>query len=220
MDDRRVSPLALLLALISAVRPTSLAAVYAILHSSRPRRLLLIFDVSGLAVTLAIGFVFVVILHDVVKPSDNTHAGINIALALLCFAAALAIRRRPEHEDEHRSREATRRIAARLREPSVTTVAVAGVLTHFPGLFYLIALNAIIATDPSLFDGVVQVIVYNAIWFAIPLLALVLAILRPDSTSEIVERISEWARAHQRTVVPIVFVVLGLYLVAKGVTGF
>jgi hypothetical protein len=214
-----VSPLALLLALISAVRPTSLAAVYAILHSRRPRRLLLIFDVSGLAVTLAVGLVLVVFLHDILKPSQDTHTGINIALALVCFAGAVAIRRRPEHEQEHESSEATRRIVARLEDPSVASVAAAGVLTHFPGLFYLIALNAISSTDPSLIDGVVQVLVYNAIWFAIPLLALLLAILRPDETGVMVEQITDWARAHQRAAVPLVLVVLGLYLIAKGVTG-
>jgi spore maturation protein SpmA len=215
----RVSTLALLLALASAVRPTSLAAVYAILHTERPRRLLLVFDVAGLAVTLAIGFVLVLILRDVVNPSTSTHAGVSILLALVCFAGALAIRRRPEREQEHDSRESIRKLTARLRDPSVATVAAAGVLTHFPGIFYLIALNAIIQTDPSLVDGIAQVIVYNAIWFAIPLVALVLAILRPDRTGEIIEAITEWARSHQRTAVPIVLVVLGLYLVAKGVSG-
>lgn len=213
-----MSTLALLLALLSAVRPTSLAAVYAILGSPRPRRLLLVFDVAGLAVTLAVGILLVVVLNKVVNPSSSSHAGVNLLLALMCFGGAIAIRRRPPHEGEHESREATRRIAARLHDPSVPTVAAAGVLTHFPGLFYLIALNAIIRTDPSLFRGLIEVVIYNVIWFAIPLLSLLLAILRPDRTGEVVERITEWARRHQRTAVPLVLVVIGGYLIVMGLT--
>jgi Sap, sulfolipid-1-addressing protein len=122
-------------------------------------------------------------------------------------------------EREHESRETTRKISARLRDPSVTTVAAAGVLTHLPGLVYLIALNAIIATDPTIATGLLQVVTYNAIWFAIPLLSLALAIVRPDRTSELVEGVNDWTRRHRRTAVPLLLAALGIYLLVKGLTG-
>ena len=211
-----MSPLALLLALASAVRPTSLAAVYAILASRRPRRLLFVFDVAGLAVTIGIGILLVAVFHRVIGAERKPPAIVNLVLAVGCFAGALAVRRMQPREQERQSRAATTRITSRLRDPSPATAAVAGVLTHFPGIFYLIALNAIIATDPTVPSGVLQVLVYNAIWFAIPLLALMLAILRPDRTGEAVEQITEWARSHQRTAVPLLLVALGVYLVVKG----
>ena len=41
----------------------------------------------------------------------------------------------------------------KLRNPSVTTALVAGIATHLPGLFYLIALQAIVAEGRSLVIG-------------------------------------------------------------------
>jgi hypothetical protein len=38
--------------------------------------------------------------------------------------------------------------------------------THVPGLFYIVALNAIISEGPSFASGVLQVLLFNAIWFA------------------------------------------------------
>ena len=214
-----MSTLALLLALLSAVRPTSLAAVYAILGSPRPRRLLLVFNIAGLAVTITIGIVLVIFLKNVVETSQDSHEIAELVLAAACFAGAVAFRRRPVREREHESRKMTRNITARLRDPSVPTVATAGVLTHLPGLVYLIALNAIIATNPTISTGLVQVLVYNAIWFAIPLLSLALAIVWPDRTSQLVEAVSDWTRGHRRTAVPLLLTGLGIYLLVKGLIG-
>ena len=214
-----MSTLALLLALLSAVRPTSLAAVYAILGSPRPRRLLLVFNIAGLAVTITVGIVLVIFLKKVGRTSQESHDIAALVLAAACFAGAGAFRRRPVREGEHEARETTRRVTARLRDPSVPTVAAAGVLTHLPGLVYLIALNAIIATNPTVAIGLLAVLVYNAIWFAIPLLSLALAIVWPDRTSEFVKGISDWTRRHQRTLVPLVLSGLGVYLLVKGLTG-
>jgi len=213
-----VSTFALLLALLSAVRPTSLAAVYGILGSPRPRRLLLVFSFAGLAVTISVGLVLVIFLKGV-ETSPDSHEVADLVLAAACFAGAVVFRRRPVREREHESRETTRKISARLRDPSVTTVAAAGVLTHLPGLVYLIALNAIIATDPTIATGLLQVVTYNAIWFAIPLLSLALAIVRPDRTSELVEGVTDWTRRHRRTAVPLLLAGLGIYLLVKGLTG-
>jgi hypothetical protein len=144
---------------------------------------------------------------------------IDLALAAACFFGALMVRRRPEREQARESREANNKVIARLRDPSVATVAAAGVLTHFPGLVYLIALNAIIAGDPSFAEGLLEVLVYNAIWYTIPLLSLGLAIVRPERTSAFVQGITDFARRNQRTVVPLALIGLGIYLLAKGLAG-
>jgi hypothetical protein len=211
---RRVSTFALLLALLSAVRPTSLAAVYAILGSPRPRRLLLVFNVAGMAVTLSVGVILVVFLERVVGASQNTYPVVNLVLAAVCFAGAAALRHGPAREPG--SREATRKITAQLRNPSVAAVAAAGVLTHLPGLVYLIALNAIIASEASLTSGIGQLLVYNAIWFAIPLLSLALAVVRPERTSAVVAGVTGWTRRNRRTAVPVLLIALGIYLLVKG----
>jgi hypothetical protein len=62
---------------------------------------------------------------------------------------------------------------------AVRLAALAGPLTHIPGVFYLIALNVIVARNPAIPGGVVAVASYDGIWFAAPIIALVLCIVDP-----------------------------------------
>ena len=55
------------------------------------------------------------------------------------------------HRLRHRSHaERPGRIVAMLRRPTLKVAAAAGAATHLPGLFYLVALNAIAAGSPRL----------------------------------------------------------------------
>ncbi|MCD6014405.1 MAG: hypothetical protein K0R88_489 [Solirubrobacterales bacterium] len=89
--------------------------------------------------------------------------------------------------------------------------------THLPGLLYLLGLNAIAADDPSLAVGMVDVIVFNAIWFTIPAVALVLCLRRPEAARRALGRIADWMRRHQRSVLVAAFAVVGVFFVIKGV---
>ena len=48
-----------------------------------------------------------------------------------------------------------------------------GVATHLPGLLYLLGLNEIARGDPPLVEGLLAVLVFDAIWLTIPFCALV-----------------------------------------------
>ena len=50
----------------------------------------------------------------------------------------------------------------RLRHLTPPVAALAGVVTHLPGLVYLAALNAIVGSASGPANGVLQVLVYNA----------------------------------------------------------
>ena len=64
---------AIVLALASAVRPsTSLAAVYALLSTPRPRPLLIAFVLAGLAFSVAVGMLVVSVFHGVHVPRRNS----------------------------------------------------------------------------------------------------------------------------------------------------
>jgi len=91
------------------------------------------------------------------------------------------------------------------------------VLTHLPGLFYLAALSAIINSTPSSTSRILQVVLYNAIWFAMPLTALLLATRRSDELQHFLRWITEWIWHHQREIVVTVFSFLGVYLIVRGV---
>ena len=62
----------------------------------------------------------------------------------------------------------------------------------------------------------VQVAIYNALWFAIPLAALALATLRPGRAPEYLDHGASWARAHEQGLVFAMFGLLGAYLTIKG----
>ena len=94
--------------------------------------------------------------------------------------------------------------------------AGAGVVTHVPGLIYLVVLNSIASSNPGLVEASAQVALYNLLWFAIPLGALVLVLRSPATATAFLDRMTAWARRHEDPLVVAVFGALGIYLCANG----
>ena len=89
--------------------------------------------------------------------------------------------------------------------------------THVPGLIYLVALNSVAAGRPTPASAVVQVLVYDLLWFAIPLTALTFAVRSPATARAYLDRATEIARRHQERLLVALFGALGVYLVVKGI---
>jgi hypothetical protein len=211
-----MSPEAIGVALASALRPTGFAAVYALLLAPRPGRALGVYVAVGFAWSCAVGLIVVRVLHGVGIRSGTANAIIELVggAAALGFAAGLAAGRLPR---ERESSVADSRLARRLRNPSAAVAAGAGVATHLPGLVYLLGLNAIAAGDPELVLGMIDVVIFNAIWFTIPATALAISVRRPDTARRALERSAEWMRRHQRPALVAAFAVVGAYFTLKGV---
>ena len=216
-------PEVLVLAAASAMRPsTSTAAIYALLSSDRPRPVLAAFTLSGLLFSCAIGVIVVSALHGVSLPGgESTRTAIvdlAAGAAMLGFASGTwsghVARLR-----QHRGERGAPRIVTALRRPTIKVAATAGVVTHLPGLFYLVALNAITADDPSLAGAVVEVLVYNLIWFSVPIAAIVVARRHAEGMHAWIARGNAWAKAHEQMLVVAVFASVGTYLVVEGVSG-
>jgi hypothetical protein len=213
----------ILLALASTIRPTSLAAVYAILSNERSRRLLLAYNVSGLAFTVGFGLLAVWAFNGVnlSSGSDQTEAVAEIVggVLLLAFAAAtLAGLVGGSHSGDAPGpgRRWTRLLEQRL---TLKTVAIAGPATHIPGLFYLVALNVIVTHRAGVLIGLVEVLIYNAIWFAIPVGAWALCVFAPGMARDKVGSISDWAGRHTRSIVIAVSTATGALLLLRGILG-
>src|SRR5689334_22243595 len=164
------------LALASTIRPTSLAAVYALLAHSSRRSLMFAYVVGGLAFTVAFGLVIVYVFKGIhVGSGTNRTKGIVDIIGgalILSFGVAVLTGRvhaRPAHDSPGAPGRLRTRLDQRL---TLRTAALAGPATHIPGLFYLVALNLIVAHEPRVPRGTLAVITYNAIWFALPILAL------------------------------------------------
>ena len=105
----------------------------------------------------------------------------------------------------------------RMHHLTPPVAAVVGVVTHLPGIVYLAALNAIVGSAQGPANSVLQVLVYNALWFSLAIVALVLSVYRPTVSRDMLERGTAWARERQRIIVAVFCLLLGLYLVGSGI---
>ena len=220
-----MSPEVIVLALANAMRPTSFAAVYALLSAPRPLRPLFAFTASGFAFSAALGSLIVSALHGVRVETGQSTIYSLIALAggvaALGFAAGMAAGRMPSPARFSRGDRVTppgeRELITRLRNPSIGLAIGAGIATHLPGLFYLLGLNAIADLRPGFVGGVVDVLIFDLIWLAIPIAALILSSRRPLQTRHLLGRLQAWTGAHERPLLIAAFVVVGLYFTIRGI---
>lgn len=216
-----MSPDVLVLGLASVVRPTSMAAVYAFLAARSPTPLLIAYLAAGLTLSLTVGVAAVTVIH--VNPPPPTVVGngrdiVDVVLGVAALGAALYYRRRPPPDTpiEPLPEQPPSALKRRLKEPTLSSAAVAGVVTHLPGVFYLGALAAIVATRPSLVSGLLQVGLYNLLWYSVPLAALASWTWRPETTRSTAARLTEWVQAHKEALVVTVLVLVGVYLLGTG----
>jgi hypothetical protein len=216
-----MNPDVVVLALASAPRPAAIAALYALLSASSPRRVVVAYVAGGFTFSVAVGVLVVAIFHGagIDYRGTDIYAVIELlgGLAALGFAIAVGAGRRELPSRDHGNREKST-IVQRLRNPTVMTAAVAGVVTHVPGLFYIVALNAIIAEGPSIVAGLLQVLLFNAIWFAATIAAVAIFLLRPGVARRALARVDNWARHHARGITVLVFSLVGSYLAIRGLT--
>jgi hypothetical protein len=99
---------------------------------------------------------------------------------------------------------------------TLRTAALAGPATHIPGIFYLVALNVIVAHDPSVAVGVIEILIYNVIWFALAITALAICIVRPSAARTAVEAVTGWTRQHTRALLLGVSLAVGVALLTHG----
>jgi Sap-like sulfolipid-1-addressing protein len=208
------------LALASTIRPTSMAAVYALVSHDSRRALMVVYVVAGLLFTIAFGLAVVYAFHGIHlhSGSDQTKGIADLVGGALAvgFGVAILTGRVPArrgHDGPDTGSRVSRMLGDRLTMP---TAAVAGPVTHIPGVFYLIALNVIVAHNPQVAGGTVAVLTYNAIWFALPLLALAACLTRPEAAMDAISAVERWARDHSRPILLAVCFGVGAALLVRG----
>ena len=217
------------LALAAAVYPTLLAGVIVILGQPRPRPLLFGFLLGGMTMSVIAGVVVTQALREsdhTVSLSQTTRPVLSIALGLLALAFAFGAQtgRMPQLGLVERRRE---RRAARpkpsgpgfpqrvLSRGSVTLAVVAGALLNLPGIWYLAALTDI-ATVDHVSARLTQILVFNLIMFALVEVPLVMFVVDEERANARVRSMDEWIHAHRRGVTVAVALVVGVYLVVRG----
>jgi len=210
----------IVLAMASTIRPTSLAAVHALLARDSRRVLMLAYVTAGLVFTIGFGLIVVYALHGI-HLSSGTNEAKGVAeliggVVALGFGIGL-LTGRLQRRHAHEAPEARGHMKAMLEGHLTTrTALVAGPVTHIPGLFYILALNVIVAHNPRLPRGMTAVVTYNAVWFALPIIALVLCVLRPAAARDLVGSVDRWARERSRVILIWASLLAGAVLVVRG----
>jgi hypothetical protein len=211
----------MLLALASTVRPTSLAATYALLGTGEPRRYMTAYVISGLLFTVLFGTIVVVAVGgiDIRSGTTTTKAVAELAGGVLALVLGMLVLRGrlvrggPAGDLPGHASRWDRLVEGRL---TLRTAILAGPATHVPGIFYLLALNLIVAHRPGIAGALAEVLLYNAIWFALPLAALAVCVADPDAARSFVGAVNAWARAHRRAVALAALFGVGSMLVING----
>jgi hypothetical protein len=209
-----------LLALASTVRPTSLAAVYALVGSESPRRLMVVYIAVGLTFTIGFGLLVIWAFNgvDVNSGTDETKAIAEIVAGIVVLIFAVLLRTGHvggPHADD--APDAPRRWKALLEHRlTAGTAALAGPVTHVPGLFYLVALNLVAAHQPSIPTGLVEVLIYNVVWWTLPIGALAICVIDPPAARRAVDGVRQWMIARAHAVMVIASFVAGGALVIRG----
>ena len=208
------------LALATAIRPTSLAAVYALLSSAVPRRLMSAYVLAGLTFTIAFGLLVVGVFNGAGIQSGSSKtkgiAEIGGGILALSFGVLVLIGRVGGRRADDAPTAPGRWSRLLDRHLTVRSAAVAGPATHVPGLFYLIALNLIVSHQPHILRGLLDILIYNAVWFALPIAALAICIVEPTAAQSAVKAIQAWTARHARAITLVVSFAAGGTLVIHG----
>jgi hypothetical protein len=209
-----------LLGLASALRPSSLVAVYALVRERSPARLLAAYVIAGLAFVFAIGAAVVLVFSGVELHAGTHHtrgiAEIAAGILAIGLGAALLAGRTPRRRAAAAHDASGRLERLRRREFTTRSAAVAGAATHIPGLLYLLALELIVSREPDVPSELIQVGGYDALWFLPPILVLAICILDPGTAREGVHRFEQWVGARARTILVIVTFGVGVWLLVDG----
>jgi hypothetical protein len=184
-----------------------------------PPRLLVAYIACGASVSVVVGVAIVAGAHGVHGEFGDANLLVDLVGGALALGFAAGIWQGRVGGGSTKVRDEGGRWSwalDRMRRPSLRIAAGAGVATHFPGLFYLLALNAIAGDEPGPADAVAQVLVYNAIWFSPAIGALVMSGTRPEQTRATLERVQDWGRRNRRVLATVVFGILGVFLLARG----
>jgi len=228
----------LVLAFEAALYPTLLAAVVILLSTERPVRLIAAYLAGGMTISVGLGVVIVLALDGSSALSNGSGSVLSwtadLAVGGLALLAAVAL---ATHADERwrarrRARlEAAGRAAPRdeaveakgepwtqrlLARGSVPLVFVAALFVNVPGAAYLIALKDIAAGDHSTAGAFALILLFNLIMFLLAEIPLVGLLVAPDRTGALVDDMNRWLRDHSRQLASGICLVLGVYLVVRG----
>ena len=229
----------LLLGLAAAVYPQLLAVVVVILTRPNPRPLLWACYLGSLVVNVACGILVLVVFRSSDSMLGTSSRRLGPAAYLLIGVVAVIVagvvatsrgreligRDRPVlrgRTDQAPGDSRVGRVKARaevaLTEGSLAAAVAAGALLAIPGPFDFFAIGHLARNGyPALVAGG-AIVVFALVKFLLIEIPILSYAISPEETSEKVNRFSNWMHAHKMTVVACVVALIGIALIAKGIS--
>ena len=215
------------LALLAALSPTALLVAAIYLGSARPRLIAAIYLAGAVLVSVVMGVVVLLAVRDAGLNHVHQHSprdGLRLGLGVLLLAAGivLALRKRPPPGQAGQADKAAARpglVSRMVANPAPRSAFLVGILVFAPGVSFLAALQ-VIATARASFEltavALIVVVVINVLLVWLPI---VIHAIAPGPTTRYLNAFNGWLRAHSRTVVVCVLIVVGAILAADGAYG-
>jgi Sap, sulfolipid-1-addressing protein len=209
------------LAVLAAISPTALLVVAVYLGSARPRLTAAFYLAGAVAMSLVTGVIILAVLRNaqLSHPADHTpRYGVRLGLGiLLCLAALVVARRKRPAPDPAQAQQGF--ISRMVASPAPLSAFVVGVLIFAPGATFLAALQVIATSNASIELTTVAVLVVVVINVVLVWLPIVVHVVAPDRTTQYLTSFNGWLRAHGRTLLIGVLLVVGVIMVGNGIYG-
>jgi hypothetical protein len=209
------------LALLASLSPTALLIAALYLGSAQPRVTAMFYLSGAVAMSVVMGVALLAILRsaDLSLSSEHTpRYGLRLGLGVLFVLAGVVVaRRKPRAPDAAGVPQGiVYRMAA---NPSRWSAFLVGILVFAPGATFLAALQVIATARASVKLTVVAVIIVVVLNVLLVWLPIVFYLVAPALTTQYLTAFNRWLRAHGRTVLTGVLVVVGGILIGNGVYG-
>jgi Sap, sulfolipid-1-addressing protein len=238
----------LLMAAVVAIDPAQVGGVAYILSRERALRLLLAYFIGGFGVSLIAGAVVIFVLDGVGVGQGSSippEIEIGVGAVALVFAALVGAGIADRVRDRAKSKRASdqdaetlegageggpsleklpgydklpHRLRDALDNDSPWLAWAYGVAFGIPSAYYLAAIAAILKSGAETPTQIAALLVFSLVAFAVAEIPLVSFAVAPEATRMRVNELYAWVSTHQRLVVTILASVVGVYLIAIGIS--
>ena len=210
------------LAVVAAFYPPAMLIAALFLASAKPSRFTAIYVIGGTVIVTVIGIAALLVMRDLglsLPHHRQTRYGVRLAAGVLAVIASVVIyRRKPKERDPSKPKKPSllERLSA---EPRGKTAFLAGVLMFGPSLTFLAAVQVVATSKASVLATVAAMIMIIVLTLAFAWVPLVAYLIAPDLTARKLRSFDEWLKRHGRIVLVAAIALIGVLLIAQGISG-
>ncbi|HYS33332.1 MAG TPA: GAP family protein [Streptosporangiaceae bacterium] len=222
------------LAVVAACYPPAMLIAALYLASVRPGRMAALYVIGGAVIVSVVGTAALLAIRDAglsLHSQHHTRYGLRLALGVVALVAAVLIyRRRPKRPDPANpgkpgnpgipGKPKGRRLVDKLSaDPTPRTAFIVGVVMFGPSLTFIAAVQVVATAKASVAATVGAMVMIIVITLAFAWIPLVAYLIAPEFTARKLGAFEGWVRRHGKTIGVGAVALVGILLVAQGITG-